>query len=211
MKRIEKVLLSAIAVTSISALLIAQGPPGGGRGAAPAPRPVFSVSSPAWPDGGEVPLHNAFRGDNKSPAFEFQWTLAGNPTMPPDTLKTYAVIFHDLENSTNKTAVDTLHWTAFNIPGTATGLPEGLGPGDLPDGTRDGPGIAAGRGTPSYFGPGAGPGPFHHYLFEFYALDTKLDLPANTTRDELLKAMDGHVIGKAAYYGRFHGPPAPGR
>jgi phosphatidylethanolamine-binding protein (PEBP) family uncharacterized protein len=45
-------------------------------------------------------------------------------------------------------------------------------------------------------------------LFEFYALDTKLDLPANTTRDELLKAMDGHVIGKAAWFGRFHAPPA---
>ena len=54
---------------------------------------------------------------------------------------------------------------------------------------------------------GAGPGPFHHYVFEFYALDTKLDLPANTTRDELLKAMDGHVIGKAAWVGRFHAPP----
>jgi hypothetical protein len=44
-------------------------------------------------------------------------------------------------------------------------------------------------------------------VFEFYALDTKLDLPANTTRDELLKAMDGHVIGKAAWFGRFHAQP----
>jgi hypothetical protein len=43
-------------------------------------------------------------------------------------------------------------------------------------------------------------------VFEFYALDTKLDLPANTTREDLLKAMDGHVIGKAAYVGRFHAP-----
>jgi phosphatidylethanolamine-binding protein (PEBP) family uncharacterized protein len=57
------------------------------------------------------------------------------------------------------------------------------------------------------FGPGAGVGPIHHYVFEFYALDTKLDLPANTTRDELLKAMDGHVIGKAAWFGRFHTQP----
>ena len=53
-------------------------------------------------------------------------------------------------------------------------------------------------------GPGAGVGPFHHYVFEFFALDTKLTLPANTTRDELMKAMDGHIIGKAAYVGRFH-------
>jgi phosphatidylethanolamine-binding protein (PEBP) family uncharacterized protein len=44
-------------------------------------------------------------------------------------------------------------------------------------------------------------------VFEFYALDTKLDLQANTTRDDLMKALDGHVIGKAAYVGRFLAPP----
>jgi Raf kinase inhibitor-like YbhB/YbcL family protein len=213
MNRIERILLSAVAA---SALALAQAPPGGGggRGAGGggrgAPRIVFSVSSSAWPDGGEVPLHNAGGrgGDNKSPAFEFHWTAGNTPAAAPDTLKTYAVIFHDIENSTNKTAVDTLHWSAFNIPGDAKGLSEGLGSGDLPDGTRNGPGIAAGRGAPAYFGPGAGVGPFHHYVFEFYALDTKLDLPANTTRDDLIKAMEGHVIGKAAYVGRFHAVPA---
>jgi hypothetical protein len=154
-------------------------------------------------------MKNAGRGDNKSPAFEFHWNLGTNPGTAPESLKTYAVILHDIENSANKGTGDTLHWAAFNIPGTATGLPEGLGTGDLPDGTRNGPGIASSRGggTPGYFGPGAGPGPVHHYIFEFYALDTKLDLPANTTRDELLKAMEGHVVGKAAYTGRF--PVAP--
>lgn len=194
----------AIAIMASGAMVMAQ-PPGGGKGGPP--RPVLSVTSSAWPDGGEVPMRNAGRGENKSPAFEFHWTAGNNPVAAPEGLQTYAVIFHDIENSSNKTTVDTLHWSAFNIPGTAKGLPEGLGSGDLPDGTRNGPGIAAGRGAPAYFGPGAGPGPFHHYVFEFYALDTKLDLPANTTRDALMKAMDGHVIGKAAYVGRFHAPP----
>ncbi len=201
-------ILSTIALVACAAAL-AQPPaqPPAGRGGQP--RLAFWVTTNAWPDGGEVPMHNAGRGDNKSPAFEFHWNTGNNPATAPDTLKTYAVIFHDLENSSNKTTVDTLHWCAFNIPGTAKGLPEGLPSGDLPDGTRNGPGIASARGgnPPAYFGPGAGPGPFHHYVFEFYALDTKLDLPANTTRDELLKAMDGHVIGKAAYYGRFHAQP----
>jgi Raf kinase inhibitor-like YbhB/YbcL family protein len=207
MNLMQRSLLSAVVAISSSAMVLAQAP-AGGRAPAP-PRPVLSVSSNAFPDGGEVPLHNAGRFDNKSPAFEFHWNLGTNPTTAPDTVKTYAVIFHDIENSTNKTTVDTLHWSAFNIPGTATGLPEGLGPGDLADGTRNGPGIAARGGNPgAYFGPGAGPGPFHHYVFEFYALDTKLDLPANTTREDLLKAMDGHVVGKAAWVGRFHAPPA---
>lgn len=151
-------------------------------------------------------MENAGRGGNKSPEFEFHWFNGTEPAMPPADLQSYAVIFHDIENSTNKTTEDTLHWSAFNIPGSAKGLPAGLGGGDLPDGTRNGPGIMARSGNPSYFGPGAGPGPFHHYVFEFYALDTKLDLPATATREELMKAMDGHVIGKAAYVGRFHSP-----
>jgi len=207
MKFIQRSLLTAIAVVSMGALAVAQAPPGGGKGGPP--RPALSVTSTAWPDGGEVPMHFSGRGDNKSPAFEFHWNLGPNPGPAPDGLQTYAVIFHDIENSTNKTTADTLHWSAFNIPGTAKGLPEGLGAGDLADGTRNGPGIGArGGNPPAYFGPGAGPGPFHHYVFEFYALDTKIDLPANTTREELMKAMDGHVIGKAAYTGRFHAPPA---
>jgi len=209
-----KLTLSAAVILSSAALAVAQAPPGGGRGAAPAPRPVFSVSSSAWDDGGEVPMHNAYFGDNKSPAFEFHWTLGGNPTAAPDTVKTYAVIFHDIENSTNRTTLDTLHWSAFNIPGNATGMPEGIAAGTLPDGTINGPGIAMTRPNAtegSFFGPGAGPGPFHHYVFEFYALDTKLDLTPKASRDELMKAMDGHVVGKAAYVGRFHGPAGRGR
>ena len=212
MKSIQRPLLSAVMVLSAIAVSFTQAPPAqgtppaGGRG--PAPRLVLSVTSSGWPDGGEVPMRHAGRGENKSPAFEFHWSLGPTTGTAPETLQTYAVIFHDIENSTSKGTTDTLHWSAFNIPGTAKGLPEGLGPGDLPDGTRNGPGIMARGGNPgAYFGPGAGPGPFHHYVFEFYALDAKLDLPATSTRDDLLKAMEGHVIGKAAYTGRFHATP----
>jgi Raf kinase inhibitor-like YbhB/YbcL family protein len=200
-------------VLATSAALAAQAPAGragqqaaGGRGAAP--RTVLSVTTTAFPDGGEIPMRNAGRGENKSPAFEFHWSQGTSPANPPENLQSYAIVFHDIENpGPNRGTSDTLHWSVFNIPGTAKGIPEGLAGGDLPDGTRNGPGIMAGRGTPGYFGPGAGPGPFHHYVFEFYALDTKLDLPANTTRDALMKAMEGHVIGKAAYVGRFHAQP----
>ncbi|HEX4347416.1 MAG TPA: YbhB/YbcL family Raf kinase inhibitor-like protein [Vicinamibacterales bacterium] len=176
---------------------------GGGRG------PVFTVTSPSFPDGGEIPAHNVSRaGDNKSPQFEFKWMNGTAAATAPETVKTYAIVLHDIENvGPMRGTTDTLHWTAFNIPGTTTTLAEGLGPGVLPDGTTNGPGIASRGGTApgAYYGPGAGPGPFHHYVFEFYALDTKLDIPASATRDELMKAMEGHVVGKAAYVGRFHG------
>lgn len=174
---------------------------------APAPTPRLSVTSSAWPDGGEIPARHAARGDNKSPAFEFRWYLGTAPTAAPAALQSYAVIFHDVENATMRGTADTLHWAAFNIPGSATGLPEGLASGDLPDGTINGPGIARRGNNPgAYFGPGAGPGPFHHYVFEFYALDTKLSLTNSASREDILKAMEGHVIGKAAFTGRYHAP-----
>lgn len=180
--------------------------PAAGRGAMPA-RVVLSVSSSAWPDGGEIPMKYSSRGENRSPDFTFNWSQGGNAVAAPAELQSYAIVFRDMENSTNRGTTDTLHWTLFNIPGTAKGLAEGLGKGDLPDGSRNGPGIANRGGNPgAYFGPGAGPGPFHHYVFEFFALDTKLDLPATASRDDLLKAMEGHVIGKAVYTGRFHAP-----
>jgi Raf kinase inhibitor-like YbhB/YbcL family protein len=196
-------LIGASALLLIPALAAAQQPPPGRQGGGPR-GPVLSVTSTSFPDGGEVPMRNAGRGENKSPAFEFHWSTGSTPADAPAALQTYAVIFHDIENATNRGTTDTLHWTAFNIPGTAKGIAEGLGAGTLPDGTVNGPGLGARGGNPaSYFGPGAPAGPFHHYVFEFYALDTKLDLPATATRDDLLKAMEGHVIGKAAYFGRF--------
>lgn len=182
-----------------------QAPPAAGARGGRGGGPVLSVTSTSFPDGGEVPMNNAGRGGNKSPAFAFQWMMGTMPADPPATLQSYTVILHDVENSTARGTVDTLHWSAFNIPGTAKGIAEGLGPGTLPDGTINGPGVGARGGAPAaYFGPGAGVGPIHHYVFEFYALDIKLDLTATATRDELMKAMEGHVIGKAAYFGRFH-------
>src|SRR6185369_13214114 len=83
----------------------------GGRGGGP----VLSVTSTSFPDGGEVPMNNAGRGGNKSPAFTFQWMMGTMPADPPATLQSYTVILHDVENSTARGTADTLHWSAFNI------------------------------------------------------------------------------------------------
>lgn len=217
MKKTQQFLLAGTMVLAGGVMMLAQGPPGGpggggkggGKGRGPA-GPVLSISSSAFADGAEVPAANAGVGGNMSPDFQFHWFMGTMPADPPAALKSYAIVFHDIENASNKGPTDTLHWSAFNIPGDAKGLPAGLGPGKLADGTVNGPGIRGRGANPgAYFGPGAGPGPWHHYIFEFYALDTKLDLPDSPlpTRDELMKAMEGHVIGKAAYTGRFHGLP----
>jgi phosphatidylethanolamine-binding protein (PEBP) family uncharacterized protein len=42
-------------------------------------------------------------------------------------------------------------------------------------------------------------------VFELYALNANLDLPDTASRDDLLKAMAGKTVAKAAYVGRFRG------
>jgi phosphatidylethanolamine-binding protein (PEBP) family uncharacterized protein len=96
----------------------------------------------------------------------------------------------------------------WNIPATATGLPERVPRGaQLPDGTRQ---ISA--TGPNYRGPGApAAGPQHHYVFELFGLDTTLDVPAvgaspAQTRAAVVGAMAGHIRGKAVYVGLFRRP-----
>jgi Raf kinase inhibitor-like YbhB/YbcL family protein len=153
------------------------------------------VESNAFPDGGVVPDKYSARGGNVQPDFKF--------SNAPDGTVSYAIIFHDLDVALNGGTDDVLHWIVWNIPAAAGGIPEG----SLPAGAVQGRGI---RGEAAYFGPGAPPGPrYHHYTFEFYALSANLDLPDTAGRAELLAAMAGKVVAKAAYVGRFKGTAAP--
>ena len=146
------------------------------------------MQTDAFPDGGIVPQKFAGRG-GVQPGFKF--------TGAPEGTVSYAIIFHDLDVALNNGTGDVLHWIAWNIPASANGIPEG----SLPPGSVQGKNIA---GQNAYFGPGAPPGPrYHHYVFELYALNANLDLPATAGREELLKAMEGKIVAKAAYVGRF--------
>jgi phosphatidylethanolamine-binding protein (PEBP) family uncharacterized protein len=58
-----------------------------------------------------------------------------------------------------------------------------------------------------YMGMGArAPGPYHHYTFELFALDTKLNLGVDATLPAVMNAMEGHILGKSVLVGRFHRP-----
>ncbi len=153
--------------------------------------PPLLMESDAFEDGGIVPMRYAGRGDNVQPGFTF--------SNAPDNTSSYAIIFHDLDVALGGMTGDVLHWLAWNIPVSAGGIPEG----SLPSGSVQGTNL---MGQTAYFGPGAPPGPrYHHYVFELYALSENLDLPATAGRDELLAAMEGKVVAKAAYVGRFRG------
>jgi hypothetical protein len=114
---------------------------------------------------------------------------------------------HDMDVARNRTTDDQVHWLVWNLPASASGLPEGVAKGSQrPDGSYQ---ISA--TGPVYRGPGApATGPMHHYMFEIFALDTKLDVPpsgdAFETRANVVKAMQGHILGKAVYGGLFKRP-----
>jgi Raf kinase inhibitor-like YbhB/YbcL family protein len=125
----------------------------------------------------------------------------------PAGTQSFFLYMHDLDLARNKTTDHQPHWVFWNIPATTTGLPAGVPKGSqLTDGSYQ---ISA--TGPMYRGPGAGArGSFHHYVFELYALDTKLDVKpspdAFETRANVMKAIQGHILAKAVY-----GPCSGGR
>lgn len=158
------------------------------------PPSQFKLMISAYPDGGTIPEnYSCAAADPSSPAL--RWTGA-----PPGAVS-FTVIFHDLEVAPAKGSMDVTHWIFWNVPASTTHIPAGIQPGATPDGMQQGKNISGVNGFhPLCPPPGSVP---HHYVYEIYALDTRLDLTAGSSRSDLLKAMDGHVIGKAAYVGLF--------
>jgi hypothetical protein len=193
---------AALALLLISAFgtAFAQQPPAGGPPAGGPPRgggfklvPLL-IESKAFADGGIVPPKFSMAGGNVQPDFKI--------SNAPDNTAAYAIILHDIDVAIGGPD-DVLHWMAWNIPGSTKQIDEGK----LPEGSVQGNNM---RGQAAYMGMGAPAGPrYHHYVFEFYALSSKLDLPATATRAQLLDAMKGKVIAKAAYVGRFRSGEAP--
>jgi Raf kinase inhibitor-like YbhB/YbcL family protein len=165
----------------------------------------MTLSSLAFEDGGIIPVkysqaaEGAAPGGGTSPAL--QWTNA------PAGTKSFVLHMHDLDFVHNKTTDDQVHWLVWNIPASSTGLPEGVPAGaKLKDGSYQ---ISVTGQV--YRGPGAAAnGPLHHYTFELFALDITFDQqPAGDafqTREKIMKAMQGHILARAAYTGRFKRP-----
>jgi len=156
----------------------------------------LTLTTSAFEDGGVIPPKYT-QADPNPVSPKLEWS-----NVPPNTVS-FVLHMHDPEVARNKTADDMLHWMIFNIPGDARSLPEGVPTGSQPsDGAVQ---IKNGGGVIGYRGPGApAVGPYHHYTFELFALDTKLDLGPDATRADVMKAMEGHILGKGVLMGRFH-------
>jgi Raf kinase inhibitor-like YbhB/YbcL family protein len=195
-----QLLRSLTIAVSIIAPLSAQGVQAGQPTGATAP--AMTLMIPGFPDGGVIPVKfgqyapGVALGEGTSPAIVWANAPAGT--------QSFFLNMHDMDVVRNKTTDDQAHWVVWNIPAKATGLPEGVPKGsELPDGSYQ---ISA--TGPMYRGPGAGAnGPLHHYVFELYALDTKLDVKPSAdafeTRANVIKAIQGHILAKAVYGGLF--------
>jgi len=167
---------------------------GGGK---PPSKPGLTLTTTGFADSSIIPAQYTQNAATAPISPELEWV-----NVPANTVS-FALIMHDPDAAPKHHSEDNLHWMAFNIPGTARSLAENVPAlAALPDGTIQTKNI---HGTVGYLGPGAGAaGPYHHYTWELYALDIKLDLTADATRADVLKAMDGHVLGKGILTGRFH-------
>jgi Raf kinase inhibitor-like YbhB/YbcL family protein len=118
----------------------------------------------------------------------------------PDA-RSYALIMEDPDA---KPALPFVHWVAWNIPQEVTALPEGVQEQPRlsePEGVLQGRNT---RGSMGYYGPHPPVGdPPHHYHFQVFALDAKLDVPFGADRDQVLAAMKGHVLAQGEVDGKY--------
>jgi Raf kinase inhibitor-like YbhB/YbcL family protein len=150
------------------------------------------VTSPAFHDGGRIPVKYTQDGENVSPPLS--WSM-----LPPGT-QDVAIIVDDPDAPKPEPFV---HWLCYHVDPKASGLPEGIsmhkndgkpignqGVNALNHAHYDGPAPPMGHGT-------------HHYHFKVYALDTKITNPGKLSKKLLLEAMAGHILDEGELVGTY--------
>jgi Raf kinase inhibitor-like YbhB/YbcL family protein len=161
---------------------------------------VFTLSSPNFKDGERLAVKYAGNnkanpncvGENISPALS--WSNV------PEGTKSFAILMFDPEG---RPPGGVSHWVAYGIPASVTGFAEG-------EVSKTGDKYVGGTSLmklPHYFGPCTPPGQVHHYMLTLMATDLEpAALAPGLARDELIKALDGHVKQATSLIGTFSKP-----
>jgi Raf kinase inhibitor-like YbhB/YbcL family protein len=149
----------------------------------------FELKTTAFQPGGNIPRQFTCEGADVSPALS--WTA------PPAGTQTFVLIMDD-PDAPSGTFV---HWVVYDLPASARHLPEHVPASD----EIQGGGKQGRNGFPltGYGGPCPPRGKPHHYFFKLYALDTGLDLNPGAPKEDVEKAMQGHVLAKAELVGLY--------
>lgn len=155
------------------------------RGAAMA----LKISSPDFSSGGTIPKQFTCDGADISPALEW--------SEPPAGTQSFSLIADDPDAP----AGTWVHWVLFDLPVNARSLPQNIAKKEQTEN-----GARQGRndfGKVGYGGPCPPPGKPHRYYFKLYALDTKLNLKAGATKQDVESAQKGHVLAQGEWMGRY--------
>ena len=141
------------------------------------------ISSPAFIDGGKIPIKYTCLGDGVNPPLTWEKI--------PVNSKSLVLIMDDPDAVSGVFS----HWILWDIPLVTIGVAEN----SVPDGAVVGQGTS-GQNT---YVPPCPPSGEHRYRFKLFALDKELYLSTTTTQEELEKAMGGHILDQAILIGLF--------
>jgi Raf kinase inhibitor-like YbhB/YbcL family protein len=154
---------------------------------------TLSLRSPAFQEGQEIPKQFTGEGSDRSP--RLAWSGA------PSGTREFALICEDPDAPVPTPWV---HWLIYNLSASTHLIPEGVEPVK-----RVGVPVRAHQGINSFGHVGYG-GPMppvghgrHRYIFKLYALDSELNLKPGATKEELQRAMRGHVLAEAHFTGTY--------
>jgi Raf kinase inhibitor-like YbhB/YbcL family protein len=149
---------------------------------------TIKITSTAFEEGGMIPEPYTCDGKDISPPLA--WTSV------PEGTQSLALICDDPDAPVGTW----VHWVLFNLPADVTTLPENVLPNKtLENGSKQGKNDFRKIG---YGGP-CPPGGTHRYYFKLYALDTTLDAKPGITKQDLLNAMEGHILAEGQLMGKY--------
>lgn len=150
---------------------------------------VLEVVSPAFADGGEIPVKHSCDGDDVP--FPLDWSGE------PGTTQAFVLIFDDPDAPGDDPFV---HWLMYDIPPVISGFESVSRDARLPNGAAQGENS---RGDIGYTGPCPPEGQTHMYVMTVYALDAALGLDPGASREDVEVAMEGRVVGAGELRGTF--------
>lgn len=144
----------------------------------------MQIMSSAFQDNGVIPIRYSCEGIDAYPPLAVREL--------PENSACWALIMDDPDASSGTFT----HWVVWNIAIDAE-----IREGELPAGIVQG---LNSFGKLGYGGPcPPEPDRSHRYQFTAYALDTLLDLPQGAKKEDLTKAMEGHILQSATLVGIY--------
>ena len=154
----------------------------------------LKLTSSTFSHGGEIPRECGYKNGNKEPHL----AISGIPA----EAKSLTLIMDD-PDAMEAVGKVWVHWVVWNI------IPDRvqIDGGDITPiymkaiAAECEPGMTD-FGEADYGGP-APPDKTHTYVFKLYALDTELDLPQKSTKADVEKAMEGHILEQTILEGTY--------